>query len=344
MTGTKLASVGLVTARNCMRQQDLDDAKSLPKVAGRTLPQSTTKYYSAIQITTKVLIIPQYILLHKCYSVLQSTTPVLFNKLHCTTKCYSVLHSTAPVLLLQYYSVLQSTCITLYYKVILQYYSLLQTTTPVLLQSTTPILLRTAQYYCNTTLYYKVLLQDYSVVQSTTKYYSSTTPVLQSTAPVLLLLKCYSVLQSTTAVPVCTTRYYSRNSLYYKVLLRTTPVLVTPVLLCTTPELAFVTYETLFTLRAAREVIFQRHQILRLARELPFIIDSCHTWNVIYNVRSNMTHNPTSPNIWPATKTDSHDWSCSHIKNVIYIARSNKSDPPTSPNTAPATQNSSPKS
>ena len=66
-------------------------------------------------------------------------------------------------------------------------------------------------YYSSTTLYYKVLLRYYSVLQSTT-------PVLQSTTPVL---------QSTTLILLCTTKYYSNTtpalqsiSLYYKVLLR----------------------------------------------------------------------------------------------------------------------------
>ena len=78
--------------------------------------------------------------------------------------------------------------------------------------------------------------------QSTTKCESSY--VLQSTTPVLLcttkycsstslyykvLLQSYSVLQSTT-------KYYSSTSLYYKVLLQYYSVLqsTTPVLLCTT--------------------------------------------------------------------------------------------------------------
>ena len=81
------------------------------------------------------------------------------------------------------------------------------------------------------TPYYKVLLRYYSVLQSTTpvlvrttKYYSSTNSVLQSTTPVLL----------------CTTKYQSSTTLYYNC---TTPVLLQyysvlqstiPVLLCTT--------------------------------------------------------------------------------------------------------------
>ena len=107
--------------------------------------------------------------------------------------------------------------------------------------------------YSSTTLYCQVLLQ----------YYSSTSAVLQSTAPVLL--QYYKILQRSTPVPLCTTKYYnvllqycsvlttnyySSTTPYYKVLLqyysvlqRTTPVLLqyysalqrtTPVLLRTT--------------------------------------------------------------------------------------------------------------
>ena len=139
MTRTKLASVGFVAARNCMRQQVLDDAKSLPTtVAGRS--DSSYALNSA-----------------RYYSVIQSTTPVLL-------QYYKVL--------LQYYKVLLQ-----YYKALLQYYSVLQSTTSVLLCTTKyypcttlyhKVLLRTTKHYFSTTLYYKALLQYYSVVQSTT--------------------------------------------------------------------------------------------------------------------------------------------------------------------------------
>ena len=101
----------------------------------------------------------------------------------------------------QIYSVLHSTTkyysgTTLYYTVLLQYFSVLQSTTPALI------------------LYYKVLLQYYSVLQSTTIV------LLQRTTPVLL----------------CTTKYYSSTILYYKVLLQYYSVLhrSTPVQLRTT--------------------------------------------------------------------------------------------------------------
>ena len=68
MTRTKLASVGLIAARNCMRQQVQDDAKSLPN-CGRSQSATTCDSSNSAQ--------------H--YSVLQSTTPVLL----CTTKSYS---------------------------------------------------------------------------------------------------------------------------------------------------------------------------------------------------------------------------------------------------------------
>ena len=70
----------------------------------------------------------------------------------------------------------------------------------------------------------------------------------------------------------------------------------------------------------------------------------CHTWNVIYNARSNMCHCPNSPNTAPATKNESHDCSLSHMKRYIYIAQSNMCHSRNSPNTAPATKNDRPKS
>ena len=47
---------------------------------------------------------------------------------------------------------------------------------------------------------------------------------------------------------------------------------------------------------------------------------------------------PTSANTAPATKSNCHDWSSSHMKRYLQC---NRCHPPTSPNTAPATQNDS---
>ena len=43
-------------------------------------------------------------------------------------------------------------------------------------------------------------------------------------------------------------------------------------------------------LRLPRKVTLQLHQILRLPRKVTLIIDPCHTWNAIYNARSNRCH------------------------------------------------------
>ena len=81
-----------------------------------------------------------------------------------------------------------------------------------------------------------------------------------------------------------------------------------------------ITYETLFTMRGATEMSLQHHQILRLPRKVTLIIDPLHTWNVIYNARSNMSQPPTSPNTVPATKNESHDWSSSQMKHYLQCA------------------------
>ena len=217
-------------------------------------------------------------------AVIQST--ILYYKvLLCTTKYYS------------------ST--TLYYKVLLQYYSVLQSTTPVLLcttqyYNTTPVLPCTTKYYSSTTLYCKVLLQYYSVLQSTT-------PVLLCTTQYYnVLLQYYSVLQSTTPVLFCTTKQHSW------LIMDTYEPLFT--------WLMSVAYETSFTMRGATGVILQLHQILHLPRKMTVMIDPHHIWNVIYNARSNRSHNPTSPNTAPATQNESHDWSASHMKRHLQCA------------------------
>ena len=93
-----------------------------------------------------------------------------------------------------------------------------------------------------------------------------------------------------TPVLLCTAKNYS----------------TTPVLLWTTKKdswLTLDTYETSFTMRGATVNTLQPHQILRLPPKMNLRIDPHHIWNVIYNVRSNTHHPPTSPNTAPATKS-----------------------------------------
>ena len=73
----------------------------------------------------------------------------------------------------------------------------------------------------------------------------------------------------------------------------------------------------LFTMRGVTSVIVQTHQILRLPRKMNLMIDPCHTWNAIYNARTNTCHCPNSPNTAPATKNESHDWSLSQMKRYL---------------------------
>ena len=53
--------------------------------------------------------------------------------------------------------------------------------------------------------------------------------------------------------------------------------------------LILVTHETHFTMRRATSVIVQTHQILHLPRKMTLMINPLHTWNAIYNARSNMS-------------------------------------------------------
>ena len=73
-------------------------------------------------------------------------------------------------------------------------------------------------------------------------------------------------------------------------------------------------------LRLPRKVTLQLHQILRLPRRATLIIDPLHTWNVIYNARSNNSPPPTSSSTAPATKNESHDWSFSQMKRYLQCA------------------------
>ena len=72
---------------------------------------------------------------------------------------------------------------------------------------------------------------------------------------------------------VRTTKYYSSTTLYYKVVLHTTN-------------------HTLYY-------------------KVTLVIDPRYIWKVIYTARRNRSRPPTPPNIAPATKNNSHDWSVS---------------------------------
>ena len=67
-------------------------------------------------------------------------------------------------------------------------------------------------------------------------------------------------------------------------------------------------------LRLPRKVTLQLHQIVRLPRKTNLMIDPCHTWNAIYNARSNKCHCPNSPNSAPATKSDTWTYCACHEK------------------------------
>ena len=80
-----------------------------------------------------------------------------------------------------------------------------------------------------------------------------------------------------------------------------------------------------FTMRGARGITLQPHQILRLPRKMNLMIDAHHIWNVIFNARGERNHPATSPNIAPATQNASHDWCTSHMKRHFQCAEREES-------------------
>ena len=280
--------------------------------------------------------------------VLQSTTPILL----CTTTCYS---STTPYckVLLQYYPVLQSTtpvllCFTKYYnillqhyKVLFQYYSLLQRTSPVL------------------PLYYKIRLQYYSVLQSSIHDWSAShmkrhlqcAEQQASSSNFPKYCACHEKwVSGLILLTFETSIYHARsNKRQPPPSQNTAPATrneshdwsashVKRHLQCAVQESASnftkycachgkwiswsirLTHETSFTIRRASKVTVPTHQVLHLPRKMNLIIDPPHIWNVTYNARNNRRHPPTSPNTAPATKNESQDWSCSHLKRHLPCA------------------------
>ena len=76
-----------------------------------------------------------------------------------------------------------------------------------------------------------------------------------------------------------------------------------------------LTYEASFTMRRASKVT---------PSTAPATLDPPHIWNVIYNRRNNKRHPPTPPNTAPAMKSESQDWSCSHMKRHLPCATQQK--------------------
>ena len=174
-------------------------------------------------------------------------------------------------------------------------------------------------------LYYSVLQSTTPVLTCTTKYYT--------TLYYKVLLQYYPVLQSTTPVLLqyysvlqillCTTKYYSSTTLYYKV-----PLLYHSVLQSTTPILLRTTNTTLYY-----KVLLQYCLVLQSTTPVLLCTTKYYSSTTLYYSSTTKYY---SRYYKTALMIDPH-----RIWNVIYNAQSNRHHRPTSPNTAPATQNES---
>ena len=121
--------------------------------------------------------------------------------------------------------------------------------------------------------------------------------------------QCYSVLQSTTPVLLCTTKYYSSTTLYYTVLQRTTPVLP-----YTTK---YYSSTTLYC-----KVLLQYYSVLQSTT--PVLLCSTQYYNVLlqyYSVLQSSIHD------WSLTHMNRHlhDWCPSHMKRHLQRAEQQES-------------------
>ena len=230
---------------------------------------------------------------------------------------------------------------TLHYKVQLQYYSVLQSTTPLLLQ------------------YYKVLLQHFFVLQSIIPDWSltyETSFTMRGTTRVILQL--HQILRLPCKMNLMIDPHHIWNVIYnarsnkshpptspntapgtqiashhwsashMKGHLQCAEQLVsssnfTKYCACHETWIScwiLFTHATLFTLRGTTGNILQPHQILRLPRKMNLMLNSLHTWNAIYNARSDRQRPPTSPNTAPATKNEFHAELSSHMKRYLQCA------------------------
>ena len=130
------------------------------------------------------------------------------------------------------------------------------------MQSTTPVLQSTDPALLCSTKYHSMRQSITPVLQSTTPVLLCTTPVLQSFAPVP---KCYEV-------PLGTGKFCSRRSNRCHLSLSN----LTKYCACHQNWFSWlwilVTFETSFTMRGARDINHQPHQILRLPRKISWLI------------------------------------------------------------------------
>ena len=148
----------------------------------------------------------------------------------------------------------------------------------------------------------------------TTRYYSRTTLYYK------VLLQHYSVLQSSTPVLLCTTKALLQ---YHSVLQSTTPVLLctTSTSLChksTNPSCSVLQMTAPAPLQHRSSATLYHKVLLRATKH--YCVLKSLTWNVTDIARSNRRHCPTSPNIAPATQNDSHAWFSSHMKCQLQCA------------------------
>ena len=176
-----------------------------------------------------------------------------------------------------------------------------------------------------------------------------------------------SVLHSATPVLLCTTKYYSSTTLYYKVLLQYYSVLqsTTPVLLCTTKYYSSTTlYYTVllqyYSVRQSYKVLIQYYSVLQSTTPVLLCTTKYYSSTTLYytvllqysgyhskfhrilrlprKVTLALHQILRLPQKMNLMIDPWHKW------NVIYNARSNMRHSPNSPNTAPATKNDRPKS
>ena len=295
---------------------------------GKVLQSTTTYYSSTTQYYSNTIL--YYNALLQYHSVLQSTAPVL----PCTTKYYS---STT-----LFYKVLHYSTTTKYYSSTSLYMSLLQRTTPVL-----------ALYYKIQLQYYSVLqssTHDWNVIYNI-RNNKRPPPTSPNTTPAMKNeSQDWSCSHMKRHLP-CATQQKAASKILplpRKMNLMIDPSHIWNVIYnarcnkCqppTSPNTAPATQNeshdwsvshmtfhlsidpahiwNAFTMRDATKGSLPLHKILRLPRKMNLMIDPSHIWNVIYNARCNKSQPPTPPNTAPATKNESQDWSCSHLKRHL---------------------------
>ena len=179
-----------------------------------------------------------------------------------------------------------------------------------------------------TTKYYSVLQSTTPVLLCTTKYYSSTTLY-------------YTVLQRTTPVLLCTTKYYSSTTQYYKVLLQNNSVLHSTTTYYSSTTLYYKVLLQYYSVLQSTKVLLQCYSVLQSttpvllsttkyysSTTLYYTVLQCTTPVLLCTTKyysSTTLYCKVLLQYYSVLQSSIHDWSLTHMNRYLHCAEQQES-------------------